>query len=300
MGFLFFKLKLKWIAILSIFLSCYAYAHQNDRESSWPFLSGDTFRKFADHLFDETSTSFKPRKVKYGDVIFVKGDMLGEFFEIKHPFIENPYVLLCHNSDERMPGGFGNFLDDPKILAWFAQNIEEYSHPKLINLPIGLANRRWGHGSIELIEKVGSIISEISREHLLYLNISVSTFPKERQYVYDLFKENPFCFDAGAKPFEEYLRDLASCKFVVSPRGNGIDCHRTWEALYLGAIPIVRTSSLDPMYEGLPVLIVNEWSDISGEFLEKIWEEMRGKEFNFAKLYASFWYKKITQFKKCL
>ena len=70
MGFLFFKLKLKWIAILSIFLSCYAYAYQNDRESSWPFLSGDTFRKFADHLFDETSTSFKPRKVKYGDVIF--------------------------------------------------------------------------------------------------------------------------------------------------------------------------------------------------------------------------------------
>ena len=93
---------------------------------------------------------------------------------------------------------------------------------------------------------------------------------------------------------------MSKCKFVISPPGNGIDCHRTWEALYLGAIPIVRTSSLDPMYEGLPVLIVNEWSDISGEFLEKIWEEMRGKEFNFAKLYASFWYKKITQFKKCL
>ncbi len=27
--------------------------------------------------------------------------------------------------------------------------------------------------------------------------------------------------------------------FWLSPRGNGIDCHRTWEALYLDVIPIV-------------------------------------------------------------
>ena len=45
----------------------------------------------------------------------------------------------------------------------------------------------------------------------------------------------------------------------MSPQGNGLDCHRTWEALILKTIPIVRTSSLDPLYEGLPVVVVHEW-----------------------------------------
>ena len=44
-------------------------------------------------------------------------------------------------------------------------------------------------------------------------------------------------------------------KFILSPPGAGFDCHRTWEALYLGAIPIVKTSSLDPLYKDLPVVI---------------------------------------------
>jgi hypothetical protein len=57
-------------------------------------------------------------------------------------------------------------------------------------------------------------------------------------------------------------------KYVISPHGNGLDCHRTWEALALGCIPIVRTSSLDPMFNGLPVLIVKEWSDVTAEVLD--------------------------------
>ena len=28
--------------------------------------------------------------------------------------------------------------------------------------------------------------------------------------------------------------------FVLSPFGNGMDCHRTWEALSLGSIPIIK------------------------------------------------------------
>jgi hypothetical protein len=45
--------------------------------------------------------------------------------------------------------------------------------------------------------------------------------------------------------------------FEICPRGNGLDCHRTWEALLLRSIPIVRTSTLDPLYEGFPVVIIS-------------------------------------------
>jgi hypothetical protein len=56
-------------------------------------------------------------------------------------------------------------------------------------------------------------------------------------------------------------------KYVISPHGNGLDCHRTWESLALGCIPIIKTSPLDRMFEGLPVLIVKNWSDITQELL---------------------------------
>ena len=36
--------------------------------------------------------------------------------------------------------------------------------------------------------------------------------------------------------------------FVLSPRGRGLDCHRTWEALCLGCIPIVKKSPITKLF----------------------------------------------------
>ncbi|CAF1472127.1 unnamed protein product [Rotaria magnacalcarata] len=49
----------------------------------------------------------------------------------------------------------------------------------------------------------------------------------------------------------------------LSPRGNGIDCHRTWKTLYLDAIPIVWHSTLDPLYADLPIIIINDLNGIA-------------------------------------
>ena len=43
-------------------------------------------------------------------------------------------------------------------------------------------------------------------------------------------------------PFEQHLQEMVRHRSVISPMGNGLDCHRTWEALYLGVIPLVRGS----------------------------------------------------------
>ncbi len=37
----------------------------------------------------------------------------------------------------------------------------------------------------------------------------------------------------------------------------------------LGNIVIVKRSSLDPLYEGLPVVIVDDWREISRENLQR-------------------------------
>jgi len=50
---------------------------------------------------------------------------------------------------------------------------------------------------------------------------------------------------------------------VLSPHGGGLDCHRTWEALALGHLVVVPSSSVDPLFDGLRVVPVTRWSDVT-------------------------------------
>jgi hypothetical protein len=62
--------------------------------------------------------------------------------------------------------------------------------------------------------------------------------------------------------------------FVLSPRGGGLDCHRTWELFLAGAIVITKSSSLDEMYikNNLPVVILKDWSELNNNLENKLKE----------------------------
>jgi hypothetical protein len=83
--------------------------------------------------------------------------------------------------------------------------------------------------------------------------------------------------------------------FWLSPRGNGIDCHRTWEALYLDVIPIVWHSTLDSLYVDLPIVIIHDWKELTEEFLRKKLNEIMLKKrdqramYNDERLRMDFW-----------
>jgi hypothetical protein len=77
--------------------------------------------------------------------------------------------------------------------------------------------------------------------------------------------------------------------FVLSPHGNGLDCHRTWEALILGCIPIVKRSLLDSLYEDLPVLIVYNWFNVNESLLNSTIKKFKSKVFNYNKLKLEYW-----------
>jgi len=260
-----------------------------ERGSSAPFISGDTFRHYADHAYDELDTSLNPKNVKNRDVVFVKVEYLDGFLKKIHPKINARYVLLTHNSDYPIPGPHASLLEDPKIIAWCGQNTENYSHPKLIAVPIGIANRQWAHGNTDILDKMIGISHLYHRHILLYMNFLSSTNASVRDKVYHQFKNKSFCTKSHLKPYKEYLTDLAQSRFVLSPRGNGLDCHRTWEAMLMGAIPIVQRSALDPVYEGLPVLIIDSWNEITEEFLEEKWIEMSEKSYRLERLYIHYW-----------
>ena len=67
------------------------------RPSSNPFISGDTFRNYADHVHDDIN-QLNPLLVKKGDFIFLKGEFISDFFENFSNNINNEF-LLFHNSD---------------------------------------------------------------------------------------------------------------------------------------------------------------------------------------------------------
>lgn len=289
------KLISPWLllAYLLIFLANDIYA---DRRPSYPLITGDGFRDSSDFIYDETNRSFDPSKVNAGDIIFVKTDFIGEFFRNIHPRIPHPYVVITHNSDYAAPGGYREYLDDPKILAWFAQNAEGYKHKKLIPIPIGLENRYNSNGNPQVVIDAINTFANCSKEITLYLNISIWTSYEERSLVYNMFCDAPYCYSSSRKGYVDFLKDLSESMFVLCPRGNGLDCHRVWESLYMGAIPIVKSSAMDAAFEELPVLIINDWSEITEEFLLKKYQEMSEKRYKMERIYMPYWKSYINQY----
>jgi hypothetical protein len=88
-------------------------------------------------------------------------------------------------------------------------------------------------------------------------------------------------------------RIMSKYTFVLSPFGNGMDCHRTWEALCLGCIPILRAPGFKKMFENLPILIVNNWFEVNQELLDKTILEFKTKTFQYEKLSLKYWRDKI-------
>ena len=65
--------------------------------------------------------------------------------------------------------------------------------------------------------------------------------------------------------------------FLLSPLGNGLDCHRTWEGILFGHIVIVKSSPLDRLYRkhNLPVVIIDDWMDINKTMLSVWYKQFR-------------------------
>jgi hypothetical protein len=80
-------------------------------------------------------------------------------------------------------------------------------------------------------------------------------------------------------------------KWVCSPKGNGADCHRTWEALYMGCIPLVDDiDNFKQFSKELPIILVSDWSKVTLEFLER---ETSKLTFNYNMLNFNYWKTRI-------
>ncbi|CAF1314649.1 unnamed protein product [Rotaria magnacalcarata] len=246
------------------------YRHATaERNSSYPFISGDTFRAFADYVFDETKQD-KFESLKYGDIVFVKADVFNKFFQGPYDSIKKPFVLVTHNSDFFSPRNFADKLKDQKLIAWYASNPDVRNHSKVFPIPIGLANTRWEFGELKRLTNGFKKYRKpwSNRTTLLYVNFSVRNNPGERQAALSQAQKfkNVAIVDKKIS-YETYLEQVGNARFVLSPPGNGLDCHRTWEAILMGAVPVVISSGLDPLFKNAPSVILKDWAHLNEKLL---------------------------------
>ena len=79
---------------------------------------------------------------------------------------------------------------------------------------------------------------------------------------------------AETMPHAEWVKLVKTHDFVICPDGPTTD--RLQEVLMLGSVPVVETSELDHLFKELPILIVDDWSSLSVDFLRE-WQAKQAR-----------------------
>ena len=230
------------------------------RPHSKPFLTGDTLRKYSDHIFDETGT-FNPKRVNKKDIVFLKTDLLDIYFNYYHQKISKEYILITHNSDLPIDDLNFKYIDE-KINHWFATNLTIDSNDLISPIPIGLENRRFlSFGRIKNFKKVQNLKNQ--KENLIACSFSQHTNPLVRKGLIESVKHLSHVNTFSSKTQFEYLNNLSKHSFNLCPEGNGVETHRFWESLALNVIPICTKSrnNMNYLKLGIPMLMIDDWSD---------------------------------------
>jgi hypothetical protein len=175
--------------------------------------------------------------------LFIYTHILEPFTKFILPFLNDSikYILYIHNSDHSFTNDYKTILDSPKVKKVYSQNIDieiNDNNDKLSLLPIGIANSMWSHGNLEDLYTVMQETYKNQKTNSVYVNINPNTYDYRKKILDKIIYKNNFNVSSN-KPYIEYLRELASHRFSLCIRGNGIDTHRFWESLYLGVIPII-------------------------------------------------------------
>lgn len=317
-------------AVNMLFLSIFVTLQGNNQtlffeDNSDTIIMRWEFQEHCEHVFDPRTCEwawpttrepggarFNPANVQPGDTIFVRDIDL--FIKEMHALIEHPYIIVTHGEyrDTCQECQLA-YLDDEKIIAWFAIHPPKSNHKKFFPLPLGIKQDPQIHKEKhEFSAYLRNLRTTTLKSGLCYANFDDVQNPSRKRLKAYIQDKPIFTVRTNPLPFKEYFADMAQFKFALSPRGWGPDCYRTWEALYVGTIPIVtrcefdilyirshdcayKGSQLDQLYEDLPILVIDDWTELTEEFLNQKYEEMISKSYSMRKLYAEYWLDKIYE-----
>ena len=215
-------------------------------------------------------------------------------------------LTLISRDDVRIPNDAARRAWREVILAsqragirrptWYVQNVA-HEEPGVRPFPIGVAQP---NELAAFLERAGGLEARVAqRDTLLACGLMQLDLPSRKRAVATM-KRNGFECDnardadlvlakrvAGTATLSPqrrrawlYYSAMTRAKFVLSPEGHGRDCFRTWEALALGAIPVLRVvpnaSEMDAAkFAGLPIVWVHRWKEVTRPLLTRRWQELR-------------------------
>jgi hypothetical protein len=207
------------------------------------------------------------------------------------PKIKNDFVLITSSHDTPMPIGFQKsfgfkwdvIVNNQFLKAWFTEN-RDLLHEKIKPIPLGLPHPdlpSWLEGEQLTTFWTKNFFEEVKRykKKKRIFKIFGCWYPRdnhpsgtcplgdnERQDAFDTLIEKQEIFDWYPPGMDrlKFTRKMGSYQFVLCPHGGGFDPNpKCWEALIMGAIPIVRRSSMSESLEHLPVAMVDDWTEIT-------------------------------------
>lgn len=260
-----------------------------DRRISSPFISGDGFRAYCQHICeDHNRCRMDPESVKNGEAIFVKTDFFDFFAKDVTPRINASYIIVSHNGDLSVPDGqddaprigmskyvTSNILMEHyrtgKLIAhygqntWWKNNTLESRPPYLHCLPIGFENRQYPIGKsihvyAEALQKfvINRNETAADKKPLLLIAFYPKSRVPDRHKVLSILRVFPPKGQSKPEnPFYNYtdlshmewLEAIGHHKFVLAPFGHGLDTHRISEILLMGGIPVMRRSTISSCYD---------------------------------------------------
>eukprot|EP00759_Apiculatamorpha_spiralis_P011809 PhF_6_TR19018/c0_g1_i2/m.27891 len=265
-------------------------------------------------------------------IVYLVTTQLHHFITEVLPNLTKPFVLVTGCADmgpiQRLGGELKNattLLTSPLLRSWFAQNCDfddaVYStNPPLLKrliqqkvrcVPIGLDLHTQAEGSAwwggQLSATVQDNLLESARlastpfpqrnPTRVFMDFSVNSNNAVRGPIYTRFQhasyvDKPWLFSLRRV---ELWKKYSQYAFVLSPPGNGKDCHRTWEALILGAVPIMVHSSIDTVFDKLPVVFVTSWDEVTEDALRRWHAEITNRyhTYDFTRLENVYWAKRI-------
>ena len=300
------------------------------------FISSTVTRDGCDIIWDEYEPEppqafFEP--FPDGTVLFVNNKHFNRFTAEFIDRIAGRYVLVTGRENVSTSTFDAEaVVNRPNVIVWFLENFEldrKYlDSGRIVALPLGLnfhkldpnSNNRSNDmglparpGNQQLAMKAirEEIASIRARPLKVYSNfhLNMDTFlrhhhaqkrSRARAEALEALKGKDFViWEPRQAPRNVVWRRHQEAAFEASPHGNGLDCHRTWEALILRTIPIVKESSLDSMYEGLPVAIVRDWAEVTPERLAA-WRDEFAPWFDRPlppRLFSNYWIRLFHSYK---
>lgn len=237
------------------------------------FISGYDFYKLCKwSVCPRYPIKFEPNLIQLNDFVFLNLDCFEQFIQmLKTNSPAHKFVLLTHNSDQKFTKQYLATIR-PYISHIYAINCG-FQDSLLTPIPLGFVDSKYKpHYKFE---EIGN--KKLEKTIKCYMNFAINTNPIKRQECYNTFVDKDWVTKESNIPPEDFYTQVARSKYILSPEGTGIDCHRIYESIYLGAIPVLKTSELDYFYEKLPVLIVKSWNEITQEYLDDNYLNLKTK-----------------------